>query len=123
MAFYICTLLTYWSGWLIVSKLIVALSVGLIVLLLHRYLIDRDKKTDLHWRTSLWIWPYLSGITLISYWGNFGGGKGDIPFGWDFACIGALCLAVMWMALKFKLPAIQTQAYIDQLELTHPPTQ
>ena len=116
-SFYICTLLTYWSGWAIISKLGIAILIGFTVLLLHRYfIIGPTKRFSFDWQASVWIWPYFLGVTLISYLGNFGGGKGIIPFGLDFVVAGVLCIFVMWLAVKFKLPAHLTQRYMQDSE-------
>ncbi|QTS84204.1 APC family permease [Coxiella endosymbiont of Amblyomma nuttalli] len=111
-AFYICTLLTYWSGWVIISKLGIAMFIGFTVLLIHRAFIEPAKRFSFDWQASTWIWPYFLGVTLISYLGNFGGGKGVIPFGWDFVVAGVLCILIIWLAVRFKLPAHLTQDYM-----------
>ncbi len=116
VAFYICTLLTYWSGWETLSKLAICLGVGLAVLFLHRLFIQTTESPPLNWRSSIWIWPYFVGISIISYLGNFGG-HGIIPFGWDFLIIGLFCMGIMFLAIKFKLPDDVTKDYVDRLEL------
>ena len=116
-AFYICTLLTYWSGWHIVSKFGLALLIGLLVLFIHRMFTGKEKKTPLDWKTSIWIWPYFIGLTLLSYIGNFGGGRGILVFGWDFAIIALFCIIIIWLALSFRLPKKRTLMYIRQLDI------
>ncbi|AML48311.1 amino acid permease [Coxiella burnetii] len=120
-AFYLCTLLTYWSGWAVISKLGIALVVGLLVLFIHRAFISPDERVPLNAKAALWVWPYLVGVTLISYLGDYGGGKGVIPPGWDFGVIGLFCIMIMWLALKFRLPTILTQHYMKDGDFTHQP--
>lgn len=115
-AFYICTLLIYWSGWMIISKLGLALLAGLAVLIIHRYFINPDERFAFHWQASIWVWPYFLGIAVISYLGNFGGGKEIISFGWDFVVIGVFCIFTLWLAMKFKLPAKLTQHFLQDPE-------
>lgn len=116
-AFYICTLLIYWSGWDIISKLSLALIIGLAVLFIHRFFIQNPEEMPLHWRSSLWIWPYFIGISVISYLGTFGHGHNILPFGWDFAVIALFCILIMWLAIHVKLPNSVTESYILELEL------
>jgi len=116
-AFYICTLLAYWSGWTIISKLGSALIIGLLVLFCYHYLTKRGRQLTLNWRASIWVWPYFAGLIGISYLGNFGHGLGAIPFGWDFLVIAIFCSLILWLSQIFKLPAADTQNYIDQLHL------
>jgi amino acid transporter len=120
LAFYLCTLLAYWSGWAVMSKLGATLVMGLIVLLIHRLFIQPTHKEPLDWRASIWVWPYFSGLILFSYLGSFGHGRGIIPLGWDFLCIGLFCIAIMWLAMRFKLPSETTEKYVEELKLTKP---
>lgn len=115
-AFCICNLLAYWSGWAIISKLSIALALGIVILFVYRGLSrSRAKlKTSLHLRESVWIWPYFLGLTLISYLGNFGEGKGLIKFGWDFAIIMLFSIAIMWLAIKFRLPDHETERLVAE---------
>lgn len=121
-AFYLCTLLTYWSGWIVISKLSIALLIGLLVLFIHRAFITPNKRIPLNIKAALWIWPYLLGITLISYLGNYGNGKEIIPPGWDCIVIGFFCVLIMWLAIKFRLPTILTRHYMKDRNFTHQTT-
>ena len=117
LAFYICTLLAYWSGWDVISKLGVSLIIGLLILLAYHFGTKRGRELTLNWKAAIWVWPYFFGITLISYLGNFGGGHNLLHFGWDFLTIALFCIAILWLSYRCKLPASETQAYLDQLNL------
>lgn len=116
-AFYLCTLLIYWSGWGVLSKLGIALLIGLAVLFIHRRFIKTHDKSPLDFRASIWVWPYFSGIILISYLGRFGHGRGIVPFGWDFLIIAIFCVLIMWLAIKFRLKSEVTAHYIQELHV------
>lgn len=115
VAFYICTLIFYWSGWAVVSKFCVAFMIGLALLLIYRYGCRRDRSLDLGWRTSFWIWPYFIGVTLISYLGNFGG-LGIITMGWSFIWIGLLSLIVLILAYYGAYDSSTINTYVEQLQ-------
>ena len=117
IAFFICAQMTYWGGWNILSKVSIALIIGICVLFTHRWMMPAKERFPLNWRSSIWVWPYFTGMTLISYLGNFGGGLGVIPFGWDFAVIALFCIGIIELAARFKLPARETAKYIEQLNL------
>ncbi len=119
LAFYICTLLAYWSGWTVISKLSIAIFIGLAILLGYHFGTKRGREIKFNWKSSVWIWPYFLGLTIISYLGNFGHGLNLIPFGWDFVIIAIFCLIVLELAQKFKLPATRTDQYINALNLNH----
>ena len=116
-AFYICTLMTYWTGWHIISKLSTCMAIGLIILFLYHFVSKRGKQIEFNWKPAIWIWPYFIGLIIISVLGNFGGGLNYIKFGWDFVVIGIFCVACMALAVKYRLPDATTQKYINELNL------
>jgi len=113
-AFYLCTLMSYWSGWDVISKLSLALLAGLAVLFSYNLLTVRGRQLRFHWRAATWVWVYFSGLIFISYLGNFGHGLGVIPFGWDFVVLGVFCIGVVQLAVRYTLPAHQTKLYVYQ---------
>lgn len=119
-AFYICTLLIYWSGWNIISKLSISLIIGLLVLFGYHFGTKRGRELKFDWKPSIWMWPYFIGISIISYLGNFGRAHNLIPFGWDFVVIAMFCVFILWLSQKYKLPAKETQAFLKELELHQP---
>ena len=64
----------------------------------------------IEWSSAWWLFPYLGGLSIVSYLGDFGhggilggvgpfkdvlvGGRGVIPLWWDMACLAVLSLAV-----------------------------
>jgi hypothetical protein len=122
VAFYICTLLTYWSGWEIISKMCVAMFLGFLVMLGNFYFRPKSYQNShpLNWRESSWIWPYFVGIGIFSYCGTFGSGIAIIPFGLDLIYLAVFCLAILFIAVRYSLPSCKIQEYIQALDL---PTQ
>lgn len=96
-AFYFCNLISYWTGWETISKLAVAMLIGLFVFLIALRKGNFSKKS-LGLKSIIWILPYLSGLVLISYLGAFGG-KNIIPFGWDFLVIGIFSAVILLLAV------------------------
>lgn len=118
LAFYFCTLLTYWSGWFIVSKLSISLVISLAILFIYHFGSKRGRQIVFNWRESIWVWPYFIGITVISYYGEFNGGRDVITFGWDFVTIALFCVFILYLSQRVSLPKAETQAYIDALKLS-----
>lgn len=104
LAFYICNLLIFWTGWHTVSHIMIALGIGFLFFVFY---CCREKNGVWlqQWRTSWWIIPYLIGITIISYLGTFQGGINWIPFGIDFAVIGLLTVIIFYLAACLSLKA------------------
>jgi amino acid transporter len=117
IAFYICTLLTYWTGWEILSKLGISIFVSLVILSFYHLATKRGNRVPLDWRPSLWIWPYFLGIMVLSYLGSFGGGINVIPFGWDALVIAVFCIGILIVAVRYRLPTKTTEHYIESLHI------
>lgn len=117
IAFYFCTTFSYFNGWEIISKLSIGFIAGFIILLLYRSCSKFARKSALNWQSSIWIWPYIAGLTLISYLGSFGGGKNILPFGWDLAVLAFFSTGIIYLAQRFKMPDSYTQSHLQDLEL------
>lgn len=113
VAFYICSLLLYWSGWQIVSKFYVALLIGFIILLVYRQ--SSKSKFNLDWKASIWMWPYFIGMTFISYYGCFNG-KNIIPLGVDFILIALLSAITLWLAVRYSFASEIIKKHVDELK-------
>lgn len=97
-AFIICNLLIYWSGWAIVSKMMILFLVGYITLF---FTVWRNKNPEiiekLHVKRGSWSILYLIGVLLISYFGSFGGTH-KIPFGLDFGVVAIFSVLIYAIA-------------------------
>lgn len=99
VAFYVCNLLVFWTGWVTVSRLLIALIIGFAVYGIDYY---QQLKTTAHaefWRQARWLLPYLLGIGVISYLGSFGHGKNILTFGPDFIVIAVFTVTIFYFAL------------------------
>ncbi len=109
-SFVFATFIAYWSGWQTISTLMIALVLGYGLMGLARSLhLDLDPPR-IEWASAWWLFPYLVGLSIVSYRGNFGsggvlggagpfkdvlvGGRGVIPLWWDMTCLAALSLAI-----------------------------
>jgi amino acid transporter len=99
VAFYICNLLIFWTGWQTISKLLIAMLVGFAVFV-YRYLMDEKKQWHGYWFNAWWLFAYLIVMGLLSYFGSFGGGKDYIHFGQDFGFIAVITLVIFYWAIK-----------------------
>ena len=99
VGFYICNLIIFWTGWKIVSSMLVAIVIGYIVLALYR-LTKSGRALALDIQHGWWLPIYLGCMGLLSYLGSFGGGKNFIVFGWDFVAIAGLSLVFFFISQK-----------------------
>jgi len=112
LSFYLCNLIAYWSGWDTIKKLMIAMLIGVVI-----FIVFNRKRKEMDFQSSLWLMPYFIGLALISYLGTFGGGVGVIPFGLDFLIIGLFSLAILALAVVFRLPSKRTLSYISQVTM------
>jgi amino acid transporter len=97
LAFYFCSLISYWTGWETMYKLGIAILIGLAFFVLA-CIRGKVPKATAGLKSAVWILPYLAGLELISYLGAFGG-KQIIPFGWDFLVIGLFSVGILYLAV------------------------
>lgn len=107
-SFVFTTFVAYWSGWQTISTLMLALLLGYGLMgLVRRLHFDLDPPR-IEWASARWLFPYLIGLSVVSYLGDFGrggvlggvgpfhdvlvGGRGVIPLWWDLACLTVLSL-------------------------------
>ena len=102
LGFYVCTLIVYWAGWAVVSKLGLSLFISFILFLVYRLFSKRPRGIHMNWRAAVWMWPYLVGLNITSYLGSYGGGTNTIHFGWDFLYLAILCSCCLYLAVNFR---------------------
>lgn len=119
VAFYLCTVFSYFNGWEIISKLSLGFIAGFIIFVTYRTFSKSEEKPPMNWRASIWIWPYIAGLSLISYLGTFGNGAGILPFGWDLLTLAIFSLSIVFLAVQFSLPPEKTREYIEEMSLNH----
>ncbi len=102
-AFVIVGFVVYWTGWETNWKVFLLALVDLTFLLLIRSN-QNTANNNLHFKEALWIWPYILGLTVISYLGSYGNGLGLLPQGSDLVLITVFSLIIFRFAVKLRLP-------------------
>jgi amino acid transporter len=105
LSFCTCNLLIYWSGWETVSRLMIGIILGLLFLFLSRQksIANNNLEQTLNLKNSLWLSPYLLGLSFISYFGQFGHGKNMLPLGMDFVLILIFSIIILALALHQRI--------------------
>jgi amino acid transporter len=101
IAFYVCNLIIYWTGWQVVWKMLVTLVLGYVLLLIEHQVSERKKSLNV--KQGIWLLPYFAGLALLSYWGNFGG-KAVMGFGVDFLYLAGFSLLIYMLAYGLASP-------------------
>lgn len=116
IAFAAGTLTLYWSGWKVIQVLIPLLGIGLVFFGVFRQ--QTKDKRPLDYKEALWLVPFLIALGLLSYFGNYGGGTGSIPFAWDLVLGIAIGLVAFFLAGRSRLSAEKTAEYVQEHEAT-----
>jgi len=114
--FVAANLIVYWAGWRTNQKLLLALGVGIglfVVTLLLNYGSGRlsGHRATLAWRAGRWVPPWLGGLGLISWLGQYRG-RGVIPFWADLAVVTVFSLIVFAYAVRCAPPAAAIRALV-----------
>jgi amino acid transporter len=128
LAFVFASLVVYWSGWFTVGTLLVVIIIGYLLMIVSRVLNLNPNQPRVDWASGWWIFAYLIGMGLISYFGNFSpgpilggvgwfkthllGGNGDIGNWWDMVIVAGFSLAIYLLAMMSRLPESRVDEYV-----------
>jgi amino acid transporter len=107
LGFVIANLIVLFAGWSTDWKLFAAIGIGLVLLTVSQLSRPSAERTHMDWRSSLWMWPWLLGLMLISYLASFEGGRNDLHFGVDMGVTAAFSLLIYYLALSLRLSSEQ----------------
>ncbi len=114
LGFIAANLIVYWGGWKTDSRLFLAVLAGFALLAASYLTRANPRRPKIDWRESAWVLPYLAGMALITYLGQFDG-LGVIPFWWDMGVIVVFSLIIFYIAVALALPTERVAEYV-QLE-------
>jgi amino acid transporter len=132
LSFVLANFIVYWAGWNTVSLLMLVLLIGYVLMYVSGALHLNDHMPKLDWAASIWIFPYMIGMTLISYFGSFPapiaifsgigpfkgdiiGGNGDLPLWWDLLVLAVFSLAIYYLAVRNRLPESKVDEYVKEV--------
>jgi amino acid transporter len=120
--------IVYWAGWSTYSTLMVVMLLGFALIAASRALDLNPNKPELDWGAAVWLFPYLIGMGVISFFGGFGkggilgsvgvfkdvlvGGKGQLGLYWDLLVLAAFSLVIYSMAMAKRLPSSKVDHYV-----------
>ncbi len=72
-------------------------------------------RPDLELRAgATWLVPWLIGLTLVSYLGDYGGGTGTIGFGAAIPILFVFSLAIYLLAYRVRLDPSVVEEHIEE---------
>ncbi|MGB5812016.1 MAG: APC family permease [Polyangiales bacterium] len=119
-AFVVATLIVYWSGWETTWRLGAIVVVGIAIFAL-RMRQEGTRLADLDLREASWLIPYLLGIGVVSFIGDFGGGRALIAYPWDIAIVSGVALLVFLHGYHVRLSNDKAAVYRTRWATDLPP--
>ncbi len=131
VSFVFANFVVYWSGWNTIFWLYIIIIFGYLVFMAYQALAPRGTRLKLNWRSAAWIPPWLIGLGLISYLGQYPSkstapsswtfgvvllAKQTIPFWVDLGVIAVFSLAIFYAAVHFSQPSDYVQRAIAVVE-------
>ena len=126
LGFIVANEIILFSGWPVVWKLVLAIVVGFVLLALSLATSSAENRPSLDMRAGAWVWPYVIGLLVISYFSSFTqtdplspswlkGGTGLLTFGVDVLVMAVFSLAIYLLAMWLRLPSERAAEYIGDL--------
>jgi amino acid transporter len=111
LAFIIANLIIYWSGFVTIWKLGIAMVIGYVIIAI--FMSFDSERPKLEWKSAQWLPVYLIGMGLISWQGQFGpDNTSNIPFGLDLGVVAVFSLVIYYWAVATRLPREEMLALV-----------
>lgn len=115
LAFWCANLIIYWSTWPINWKLFVAVLIGFALLPVYHWLGNDVPRLEMK-AGATWLLPWLGGLAVISYLGDYGG-KGVLGFGTAIPILFVFSVVIYVIALKVRLHPDTVAAHVEEAML------
>ncbi len=119
LAFYLCTLILYWTGFETILKFEVCFSAMLFIFAVMYFSNAKMRLLSYNFKSSLWIFVYLILCGTLSYFGTLGGGRGYINMKESLVAVFIICFIVNKIAEKTALSPFQMKIVYNNLLLGH----
>jgi amino acid transporter len=135
LAFVFANCIVYFAGWSNVFWLYVLIAVGFLIFGVYQALIPSERRTIIDWRAAQWILPWLAGLGIISWQGqytsspnkvfgltlnptlNIGGAHPSTVSEWyDLLIIAVFSLAIYYWAVHVSMSHDKVQAAVADVE-------
>lgn len=115
LAFYICNLMLFWTGWDIIYKLLICVIVGTFIYFSYLSYKRLFRSLLEQLRSGFWILIYFFCFAFLTKLGTYGGGDGVLTTGYDFLVIGIFSVMVFWISQRFMLSKQECEKNIHEI--------
>lgn len=127
LAFIASNWVIFWTGATTVTFLFGLLGAMFLCYGIWYFLIARRPLAGLGLQHAWWVFPYFSGLWLLSWLGPNDLGPGEtglfhvysldiLSLGWDMLIIAVFSLAIMYYSLRAALPREEANVYFDRIK-------
>jgi amino acid transporter len=125
LSFALASVVVYWSGWGVYSTLMIVIVLGYILYAVSAIFHLNPRTPKIDWGAAIWIFPWMIGMGILSYLGNFPiapvgilngvgvfknvlvGAHAHIPFWYDMGIVAVFSVAIYLVAMWKALPREQ----------------
>jgi len=118
LSFVCANFIVYWAGWNTIFWLYIFIIAGYVVFFVYQSVAPAGRKLALNWKAASWIPPWLIGLGIISYLGQYPTSepssgwpfgiallaKQDIPFWVDMGVVAVWSLVIYFWAARVAMP-------------------
>ncbi len=127
LAFIFANCIVYFAGWSNVFWLYMFIIIGLIIFGVYQAVIPASRRTNFEWRSAIWIVPWLLGLGIISWQGQYTSSVTTV-FGltlnptlrigewYDLGLVAIFSLAIYYWAVHSSLPRRKVQEAVERVE-------
>ncbi|HVA61667.1 MAG TPA: hypothetical protein VNG13_14195 [Mycobacteriales bacterium] len=126
IAFICANFIVYWSGWNTVFWLYVLIALGFVLFGVYQAMIPAERRAILNWRSGSWILPWLVGLAIISWQGQYSSASpvlgitlndtNNIPFWWDLVVVAVFSLVIYYFAVSLALTTEEVATAVKTVE-------
>lgn len=114
LAFVVCNLIVYWTGYRTVSVLCGLIAIFALGYAVHHRVLRGRSWEDIQWRGAWWVPPYLAGLWLLTRFGERAvGGDNRLPFPYDLGAVAAFSLVILALAVASGIEPEEARAYLE----------
>ncbi len=115
IAFYLCNLMLYWTGFETVFKLLICVLGGITIYIVTLFKAKSFQENLPTLLKSSWIILYFAGLSGISLLGSFGGGLNLYPYYSDYIVIAIFSFLILQLSQKCILSSKESSENITHI--------
>jgi amino acid transporter len=127
LSFILANFIVYFAGWSTIFWLYMLTLLGFIIFVIYQLSIPAERRTIIDWRAASWIIPWLIGLAIISWQGQYTSSPSTVfgltldptkhlPTWWDLLVIAAFSLAIFYWALTVTMSKAKVHAAVEEVE-------